>query len=77
MNQLSDYIKEYIAFTKDECDMIIEFYEDNLDHTRSSEVYSAQNHENLQSVDRVGRKSTEMSVPLDAPVDNLISSKII
>ena len=76
MNQLSDYIKEYIAFTKDECDMIIEFYEDNLDHTRSSEVYSAQNHENLQSVDRVGRKSTEMSVPLDAPVDNLISSKI-
>ena len=30
MNQLSDYIKEYIAFTKDECDMIIEFYEDNL-----------------------------------------------
>ena len=76
MNQLSDYIKEYIAFTKDECDMIIEFYEDNLDHTRSSEVYSAQNHENLQSLDRVGRKSTEMSVPLDAPVDNLISSKI-
>ena len=76
MNQLSDYIKEYIAFTKDECDMIIEFYEDNLDHTRSYEVYSAQNHENLQSVDRVGRKSTEMSVPLDAPVDNLISSKI-
>ena len=76
MNQLSDYIKEYIAFTKDECDMIIEFYEDNLDHTRSSEVYSAQNHVNLQSVDRVGRKSTEMSVPLDAPVDNLISSKI-
>ena len=76
MNQLSDYIKEYIAFTKDECDLIIEFYEDNLDHTRSSEVYSAQNHENLQSVDRVGRKSTEMSVPLDAPVDNLISSKI-
>ena len=76
MNQLSDYIKEYIAFTKDECDMIIEFYEDNLDHTRSSEVYSAQNHDNLQSVDRVGRKSTEMSVPLDAPVDNLISSKI-
>ena len=29
MNQLSDYIKEYIAFTKDECDLIIEFYEEN------------------------------------------------
>jgi hypothetical protein len=76
MNQLSDYIKEYVAFTKDECDLIIEFYENNLDHTRSSEVYSAQNHDNLQSVDRVGRKSTEMSVPLDAPIDDLISSKI-
>ena len=76
MNQLSDYIKEYVAFTKDECDLIIEFYEDNLDHVSASQVYSAQNHENLQSVDRVGRKSNQMSIPLDAPIDGLIQQKI-
>lgn len=75
MNKLSDYIGEYIAFTKDECDAIIEYYEQNLDSARPSEVYTPQQHNNLESVSGA-RKSNQMSVPFDAPIDELISNKI-
>ena len=76
MNQLSDYIKEYIAFTKDECDLIIDFYENNLDQVRASQVYTAQNHGNLESVDGLARKSNQIQVPFDASIDGLIEQKI-
>ena len=76
MNKLSDYIKEYVAFTKDECDLIIEFYEDNLDHVSASQVYTAQNHVNLHSVDLQGRKSNQLQIPFDVPIDGLIEQKI-
>ncbi len=75
MNQLSDYIKEYIAFTKDECDLIIEFYEDNVAQSFSSEVYTAHHHNNLESVSD-SRKSRQLTVPFDAPIDALIEQKI-
>ena len=77
MNQLSDYIKEYIAFTKDECDLIIDFYENNLDQVRASQVYTAQNHGNLESVDGLARKSNQIQVPFDASIDGLIEQKLI
>ena len=76
MNLLSDYIKEYVAFTKDECDLIIEFYEDNLEYVSASQVYSAQNHATLHSVDIQGRKSNQLHIPFDAPIDGLIEQKI-
>ena len=75
MNQLSDYIKEYVAFTKDECDLIIEFYEENVERSFSSEVYTAHHHNNLESVSD-SRKSRQLSVPLDASIDALIENKI-
>lgn len=75
MNKLSDYIKEYIAFTKDECDLIIEYYEQNLDRVFPSEVYVPQDHDNLGGLSS-NRKSNQLVVPLDAPIDGLISYKI-
>ena len=47
MNLLSDYIKEYVAFTKDECDLIIEFYEENVELIcRSAHNISHNNYNN-------------------------------
>ena len=75
MRLLSDYIKEYNAFTEDECQMIIDYYEENESRVSRSQVYQSHEHDNLEG-ESDSRTSNEMTVPLDAPIDLLISSRI-
>jgi len=73
MRLLSDHIKEYIAFTEDECQQIIDYYENNKYRARRSEIYSKSDPDKKISSNRT---SNSMVVPLDESIDEIISEKI-